>query len=182
MKKLNIGCGKFKMHGALNVDIDNSVEPDIVWDIERDWNFAKNSEFDEVHAHSIMEHLYGTHHFLGECFRVLKPGGMLYLSVPFFYRYHSHPNDFYRFTKPCVERLLRDHGFEIIEMKTSGGRASALVEILLPTKVGKARNLIYRLLQKVDKIAPNSDSFIDSISVRAKKLQAPRELFIRAAP
>ncbi len=79
------------------------------------------------------------------------------------------PHDYFRFTRPCVERLLRDHGFEIAEIRTSGGRASALVEILFPTKVGKARNLLYKFLQRLDRFLPNSDSFIDSISVKAKK-------------
>lgn len=37
--------------------------------------------FDLVFSHSVIEHVASADHYLSECFRVLRPGGVLYLST-----------------------------------------------------------------------------------------------------
>ena len=41
--KLNIGCGKNKLKGFINLDISPNVAPDIVRDIERGLPFGDNT-------------------------------------------------------------------------------------------------------------------------------------------
>lgn len=70
------------------VDMDPVHKPDVVHDLDvLPWPF-EDSSFDEVHAYEILEHLgaQGDYksffaHF-SEIWRVLKPGGFLYATVP----------------------------------------------------------------------------------------------------
>lgn len=45
----------------------------------------KTDHFDLVLSHSVIEHVDSPEHYLGECFRVLRPGGVLFLSTPPYY-------------------------------------------------------------------------------------------------
>jgi hypothetical protein len=58
---------------------------------------------------------------LAECRRILKPGSAFYIEVPFQWHVHEAPFDYYRFTRYGLERLLKDAGFEEIEISSNGG-------------------------------------------------------------
>ena len=46
--------------------------------------------------------------------RVLKPGGALLLSCPFYFRIHQHPDDYWRFTPSALDALLEDYPSKIV--------------------------------------------------------------------
>lgn len=80
---LNLGCGYKKHASFVNVDAYPSCDPDIVWDLNKTpWPWAKDNEFDEIHALHVFEHLPNWWGAFKECARVLKPGGILYVAVP----------------------------------------------------------------------------------------------------
>ena len=54
----------------------------------------------------ILEHLPYPARAVDEAFRVLRPDGLLAVSVPFTYRLHGFPTDYWRFTASGVDRLL----------------------------------------------------------------------------
>ena len=56
-----------------------------------------------------------------ETARVLKYGGLFLISFPFLYPIHAEPHDYTRFTEYAMSKLLKDHGFEVIEMSRIGG-------------------------------------------------------------
>lgn len=78
MKKLNLGCGKKKVEGYINIDILEMVKPDIVLDVERYGlkQFDDNS-INEVRAFDFLEHIRigKTVFVIEEIYRVLKPDG-----------------------------------------------------------------------------------------------------------
>jgi len=82
---LNLGCGKARIPGSLGVDvvkIENYV--DIVHNLNNiPYPFESNS-VDEIHFYHVLEHLYDPIKKLEEIFRILKPGGILYMRVPHF--------------------------------------------------------------------------------------------------
>lgn len=97
-KILLIGCGtrreldfdanRDQPYVLTTVDIVDTHNPDVVWDLDHTpWPFEDNS-YDEVHAYEVLEHLGAQGHapsFFGtfaEIYRVLKPDGMLVGSCP----------------------------------------------------------------------------------------------------
>jgi SAM-dependent methyltransferase len=58
-----------------------------------------------------LEHIAEPSVFLGEAFRVLKPGGRILLTVPFMARWHFIPYDYWRYTPSGLDRLLQKAGF-----------------------------------------------------------------------
>lgn len=50
---------------------------------------------------------------MNECYRVLKKGGTLLISVPFLYHIHADPHDYQRWTKYKWQTQLENIGFSI---------------------------------------------------------------------
>jgi predicted SAM-dependent methyltransferase len=83
MKKLNLGCGERHAKGWINLDF-NSNHPDVTaHNLLRPLPFADDS-FDVVYSSHVLEHFAKNEgeRLVKECFRVLKPGGILRLVVP----------------------------------------------------------------------------------------------------
>ena len=70
--KLNLGAGYTKLEGYINIDIRESVSPDMVADLSKEFPFESNS-VDEVRAFDFLEHipLGKTIDVIEEIFRVL---------------------------------------------------------------------------------------------------------------
>ena len=81
--KLNLGCGKNKLDGYINIDKSAEVEPDLCHDITVGLPF-ETSEIDEVRAFDILEHIPPGKviHVINEIWRVLKPGGLFEHFTP----------------------------------------------------------------------------------------------------
>lgn len=83
--KLNLACGSCKLDGYVNVDVNSSVEPDLVLDVKGvlPW---KDGEVDEIVFSHALEHIETKYHMglLCEFHRVLKMGGLLILGYPEF--------------------------------------------------------------------------------------------------
>ncbi len=100
MSHLLIGCGTNKLkkvhggpinpawEGLVTLDMDASVNPDVVWDLETIPYPFEDNQFSEVHAYEVLEHLgrQGDWRFFfkqfGELYRIIKPGGYLVGTVP----------------------------------------------------------------------------------------------------
>lgn len=81
---LNLGCGRRKIDGALNVDIASAVQPDMIVDVtKRPWPLPSNW-FREVHAYDVVEHMEDVVGFFEEVHRVSAPGAVVHLAVPHF--------------------------------------------------------------------------------------------------
>ncbi len=81
--KINLGVGKRKMEGFINVDIQRRVNPDIVCDLAKGMPF-KTDSVDEVTAFDFLEHisLGKTIGVIEEIWRVLTPGGIFESFTP----------------------------------------------------------------------------------------------------
>lgn len=84
MLKLNIGSHSKRIEGYTNVDALQLENVDVQHNlIQAPWPFDNNS-VDEILAQEFVEHISFkyTHVVLGECWRILKPGGVLKIQVP----------------------------------------------------------------------------------------------------
>jgi SAM-dependent methyltransferase len=70
----------------------------------------------------VLEHLKYPAKALQEMNRLLKPGGKLYLTVPFASEEHMMPYDYFRYTRFSLDFLMREHGFKPLIIDPQGGR------------------------------------------------------------
>lgn len=83
-KILNIGCGRNKMPGAVNLDIAPGA--DVYFDLEgceSDRMPFDDSYFDRIVASHTLEHIHNILPLMQELHRVAKPQAMLQIRVPF---------------------------------------------------------------------------------------------------
>ncbi|ABK43105.1 Methyltransferase type 11 [Magnetococcus marinus MC-1] len=84
---------------------------------------------DLVIAVSALEHMQAPWQVVAEIYRVLKPGGMLYVNTPFVFPFHGDPDDFYRFSHHGLGKLCG--AFECLESGFNRGPASTMVHVLI---------------------------------------------------
>jgi len=77
--RLNLGCSDDHRDGYVNVD--QAPPADQIVNLRKRWPWA-DSSVDEILAHDVFEHLKSKVRTMNECWRVLKPGGVLDLAVP----------------------------------------------------------------------------------------------------
>jgi predicted SAM-dependent methyltransferase len=81
--KLHLGCGSRAFAGWINVDGYVQDGVDLVWDLRRRLPFSDGAA-ELVYSEHTLEHLAKRDALalLGECYRVLQPGGRLRLGLP----------------------------------------------------------------------------------------------------
>lgn len=78
---------------------------------------VEDGRFDRIIFNQVLEHLPEPERTLAELFRVLKPGGRIFCSVPLFYEEHQVPYDYYRYTRFALRRLFEGAGFEVARIR-----------------------------------------------------------------
>ncbi|MBI4519856.1 MAG: methyltransferase domain-containing protein, partial [Gemmatimonadetes bacterium] len=83
-RRLNLGCGRKPLAGAVNLDASDRVGADVVHDLDvRPWPFS-DAQFDEVHAYDVIEHVADVVGTLEEIHRICRPGAVVHITVPHF--------------------------------------------------------------------------------------------------
>jgi SAM-dependent methyltransferase len=93
---------------------------DVFADLSRPLPFEDECA-DTLVSFQVMEHLKEPSFFLSECYRILKSGGGLFLTLPFMWEVHEAPYDFFRYTRYGLEYLLQKNGFVDIEIIENTG-------------------------------------------------------------
>lgn len=95
--KVNLGCGQFPKPDFVNIDCQAGAGVDIVHDLNRlPWPVESQS-IDLITADHLIEHLDDVMAVMAECYRILKPQGILEMKVPHFSRgftHHEHKHGF----------------------------------------------------------------------------------------
>ncbi|MSU55781.1 MAG: class I SAM-dependent methyltransferase [Candidatus Taylorbacteria bacterium] len=143
---VNIGSGaEIIREDIINVDIDPYPGVRITADIHT--LPFKDSSVDAVISESVLEHVKDPIRAVAEMRRILKPGGLLYIVVPFIIGYHSSPGDYYRWTTSGMRELLKE--FKEQELGIAVGPTNALTYILrewLATLFSFNSNSLYQIL------------------------------------
>ncbi len=130
---------RMKKKGVEYVVLDyvDAYHPHIVGDIQ-DLPLPDNSEESAV-CLAILEHVENPSKSFAELYRVLKPGGMCLLYVPFLYYYHAeggYYRDYWRFTRDAVEALTKP--FSQVEIQNVRGAFEAWIRL---SPLGRSRFL-----------------------------------------
>ncbi len=123
--------------------------PDIVGDIHA-LPLLDNSQ-PAIICESVLEHVENPHQAVRELYRVLEPGGYLYVYVPFLFYYHAEQGyykDYWRFTKDAIELLFKD--FSSVEICRARGPLETILHLTPLKKVPGAYTLV-RVLERVFK-------------------------------
>lgn len=83
LKYLNLGCGSTFVKGWTNIDFVSGSEHVIAHNLLKGIPFPDNS-FDLVYHSHVLEHFPKSEapKFIAECYRVLKPGGIIRIAIP----------------------------------------------------------------------------------------------------
>lgn len=68
---------------------------------------------------SVLEHCAQPFLMAANITKLLHSGGTLYVSVPFSWKFHGYPSDYWRFTHEGVKKLFPDLVFDIAVSRTS---------------------------------------------------------------
>jgi SAM-dependent methyltransferase len=138
---LDIGCGYMpykplvlappsRVTRYIGMDFQNGEyqPPDLEWDgrvipLEA-------ASVDCAMATEVFEHCPEPEALMREAKRVLKPGGLLFFTVPFLWPLHDVPHDEYRFTPFAMRRHLSNAGFEDIRLQAQGGWDASLAQMI----------------------------------------------------
>lgn len=148
-----------------------------------------NAEFDGVLCSQVFEHVFTPRQFLAEIHRVLRPGGVLVLTVPFVWDEHEQPHDFARYSSFGLRSVLQEAGFEIVAQRKTLADIRVLFQLFnaylykvtLTRRPGLNRLLVPVLMAPVSVVGivagwilpGNTDLYLDNI-VLARKLAGPK--------
>lgn len=86
---------------------------------------------DTILSSEVLEHLEEPKKAVGEMNRILKKGGIVILTVPFFWHIHEAPRDFYRYSEFGLRYIFESSGFEIVEIKPLTGFIVTFSQLLV---------------------------------------------------
>lgn len=166
---LDVGCGRMPYKKFLldknyitqytGLDIqsaivyDENVKPDYIWDgITMPFG---DSCFDTLMATEVLEHCPYPNRIINEMKRVLKPGGLIFFTVPFLWNLHEVPHDEYRYTPFALQRIFKECGMDEVELFAHGGWNMSMAQMIgmwvVATKPGASRRRWAKLLNPVIK-------------------------------
>ena len=101
-----------------------STKPDFLYD-GKTLPFEAQS-FDTVISIQVLEHTPDPQHLLNEMARVVKKDGVVLVCVPFSFRLHEEPNDYFRYTLHGLRSMFDTAGLRVDEVWSQGDLWSVL--------------------------------------------------------
>ena len=130
---LDIGAGPgffdeifYKFDKYLSIDFYHYPNVDIVSNIIEKRIPIRPSSIHCIILSNVLEHLSRPEKLLLECSRILKGKGKLIVIVPFMFKLHQEPYDYYRYTHYKLREMFEENGFGDIVIKKMG----TIVEVL----------------------------------------------------
>jgi SAM-dependent methyltransferase len=138
---LDLGCGKVPLYELYKDYVSDNICVDwvdtLLKSLHLDYEFDLNDgialpdeKFDTLLVTDVLEHISNPRLLWSEMARVLKPMGKLILGVPFLYRVHDAPHDYYRYTEYKLRLFCEDNGFTVLYLEPYGGSPEVMLDII----------------------------------------------------
>ena len=85
--------------------------------------------FDYILCSEVLEHVFEVDQAVSEISRILRKNGIVFLTVPFFYRIHGDPSDYGRFTHHYWKEVLERKGMRIEKIEAQGNLWTSLMDM-----------------------------------------------------
>lgn len=90
----------------IGADLEAGKGVDVVADLTAGLGGLQEGHFALVICCSVLEHTPQPWTLAANLTRLLRPDGLLYMSVPWVWRYHAYPDDYFRFSPRGVQALF----------------------------------------------------------------------------
>jgi len=124
---LDAGCGSMPYRDAftglksvtyVGADVPwAGNKPEVTIDAKSQRIGAPDASFHGLIHFQVLEHVPDYSVFLAECFRLLKPGGTMFCTVPFAFEFHAVPSDYRRWTHEGLKFDLEKCGFNVLKIE-----------------------------------------------------------------
>ncbi len=184
---LDIGAGMRGHLGALagrvetldlndiDAEAENLTRPDILGDACQPFPDWMAGRYDAVIALAILEHVYDPPAAVANFRAALKPGGRLFLYVPWMWRYHAPRNlvfqDYQRLSRDGMAYLLRD--FDEVTLYPLRGKYSAILNMLKFWKPAVERRFGGRVNRLLDRRVSGWRNTVQASGFFAEALKPP---------
>jgi SAM-dependent methyltransferase len=135
---IDLGCGSAPFWGAVAgqvmrydaVDLwPRSGKVTFVGDVQQ-LSMVADASYDAAICIEVLEHLPEPAQAIATMARILRPGGVVVISVPHLSRLHDLPHDYFRYTEFGLRHLLGQAGLEVVSLRTKGGLLTFLAHQL----------------------------------------------------
>jgi methyltransferase family protein len=89
-----------------------------------------DGEYDGVLCTQVLEHVPNPAEVARELFRILRPGGRAYVTVPLAWELHELPFDFYRYTPHGLAEIFGRAGFERLDIRPRNDCFRTLAQLM----------------------------------------------------
>jgi len=135
----NLGSGRnyknfFKLFKSINGEIINydfyKFDKNIIKiNLEKKFNLIGHN-IDVILLFNVLEHIKNYPILVNSLNSSLKKRGQLEIFVPFMYRYHEDPHDYFRPTHFYLNQILEENGFKNKITLIAAGQAFVILEII----------------------------------------------------
>lgn len=131
---IDLGCGDMPFASLIRQQVDVYHTLDLFPKSEHitytgnimDMSMIEDESYDSAVCLEVLEHVPDPFRAVHEIHRILKPQGIIVVSVPHLNRLHEIPYDYYRFTSYGLRFLFESNGFEVVDLQKKGGLFSFL--------------------------------------------------------
>lgn len=154
---LDCGCGNmpyyemYRPHVQSVTGVDwegthgENLYADKIADLNEGLPFDDGS-FDSILVTDVIAHISKPDKLFREFGRVLRPGGTVLVTSPFFYWISEPPHEYFRYTEFAFRRFCVDAGLDEVAIEAYGGRMDVILDLLNKKMIGKISNRIFLLL------------------------------------
>jgi SAM-dependent methyltransferase len=118
----------------VSTDIIADYNPELVDDICK--STIESNSYDAIYCVAILEHVQDYEAAIKNIHRILKPGGELFVYVPFFYCFHDKM-DYHRFTFTEVDRMLSTFSDHKLFLPDCYGYGGVFWQVITFYRIGK---------------------------------------------
>jgi len=122
------GKGKY-----IGIDMEDGPGVDVVLDLTDDFEKIdaklSSQRFSTIICLSVLEHCDQPFKMAENLMRLLEPGGRICIGVPFAWKIHAYPNDYWRFTPEGIRKLFLKIQFDIKQSRAATSKENEFLEL-----------------------------------------------------